>query len=189
MRWRVNEVEKHQEVVPGDRSCRAQDFSAMNGKIVWQGVEGSELKKLMRAEGWKWKTEMASVSSLNFQLKWVYGNSLLPYHSPAVCSSPAHVPDMVTQVFMHWSHVLESDCFLFTLGWRIFISQYDRLGDFEKQSDSKDNFLLGNQENIRMQRYLEIENNGWHSIYLKKFTECLLSPESALNDLLHSHRI
>ena len=59
---------------------------------------------------------MASVSSLNFQLEWIYGNSLLPYHSPVAYVSPAHVPDMVTQVLMHWSHVLESDCFLFTLG-------------------------------------------------------------------------
>lgn len=59
---------------------------------------------------------MASVSSLHFQLKWMYGNSLLPYHSPVVCIRPTRVPDMVTQVFMPWSHVLESDCFLFTLG-------------------------------------------------------------------------
>ena len=77
-------------------------------------------------------------------------------------------PDMVTQVFMPWSHVLESDCFLFTLGWRIFISQYDRLGDFEKQSDSKDNFLLGNQENVRMQRYLEIEKEMDDTVYIYK---------------------
>ena len=168
MRWRVNEVERHQEVVPGDRSCRARDFSAVNGKIVWQGVEGSELKKLMRAEGGKWKTEMASVSSLHFQLKWMYGNSLLPYHSPVVCIRPTCVPDMVTQVFMPWSHVLESDCFLFTLGWRIFISQYGCLGHFEKQSDSKDNFLLGNQENDRMQRYLEIEKEMDDTVYIYK---------------------
>lgn len=38
-------------MVPDDRSCRAQEFSAM--RIVWQGIEGSELKKLMQVKGVK----------------------------------------------------------------------------------------------------------------------------------------
>lgn len=139
LKWgEENEVEKHQEVAPGDRSCRAQDFMPW---MVRSGARcrGVRAKETTWAEGWKWKTEMASVSSLNFQLKWVYGNSLLPYHSPAVCSSPAHVPDMAYRCLCIGPMCL-----------RVIVSVHPRMKNiyftvwpsrwFWKQSDSKDNF-------------------------------------------------
>lgn len=36
---KITEAERCQELVPDDRSCKAQEFSAENGEPVWKDIE------------------------------------------------------------------------------------------------------------------------------------------------------